>query len=138
MAGKGVFHMKKKALALLLAFLCFLSGCGGYASKYSAVGFVHSNTSDAAFMEFYRFEGTMVFRLKCRDAAAETIRCSGRLESGSAAVSYDCGGGKTELFAIGAGEEIESAVGQLAAGTVYIIVETSGACENGAFRFEID
>ena len=54
----------KKALSFTVAVLLLfsLAGCNKYHSKYKAVGFVHSNDSSSATMEFYTFEGRMVFR----------------------------------------------------------------------------
>ena len=123
--------------AVLAAGFCCLSGCARYVSKYFAVAFVHSNESDNAYMSFYTFKGTMVFKLKCKDAG-QRIRYSAKLESGSAAVYTDCGDGKTELLSVGAGDETASVGGQIGKGTVYVIVETDGECTNGDFRFELE
>lgn len=130
----------KKIVAILLlliavAFSC--AGCGKYRSHYNATAFVHSNESKSASMSFWQFEGTMVFQMKCA-GKEETLRYSGQLESGGATVYYDDGQGKTELFALGPGGKTESAADGLQAGTVYLIVETDGKCENGAFRFELE
>lgn len=120
--------------ALMLAFVC---SCG-YASHYRAVAFVHSNTRTEAHMSFLSFEGTMVFKLKC-DVQGGTVNYAASLESGSARVFYDCGNGKTELFAIGAGGEMRSFGGEPEKGaTVYVIVETDGKCGNGSFSFTLD
>ena len=128
----------KKGLALWMAvlLLCTLTGCGRYRSHYRAVGFVHSAVSDHAFMSFFDFDGTMVFKLKCTDDH-DAIRYTGKLQTGSAKVYYDCGGTKTELFSVHAGEEVDSSVNALRKGTVYVIVETDGACENGSFDFTV-
>lgn len=121
--------------AAVLALL-MLPGCTRYQSQYKAVGFVHSNTSKNASMEYSSFEGTMVFQLKC-GSGEETIHYSAKLEAGSVRVSYDCGGTKTELFGIGSGEEVSQSGGVLQKGTVYLIVETSGASRGGQFAFEV-
>ncbi len=131
----------KKAFAIFLAAIlvmciCSFSGCSRYTSKYHAVAFVHSNESDKAFMSFYTFKGTMVFKLKCKNT--QQLRYTAKLESGSADVYLDCGDGKTELFAVSAGDEVGSAVGQLEKGTVYVLVETNGTCQNGNFEFELE
>ena len=127
----------KKALALLaiLIFLLTLAGCG-YTSSYKAVALVHSNKAETAYMSFYEFTGTMVFKLKCK--GQEEIRYAVKLEEGSAAVYYDCGGGKTELVAVRDGDETGGAAGSLQNGTVYVIVKTDGTCRNGDFRFELE
>ncbi|MBR6029121.1 MAG: hypothetical protein IKP40_08515 [Clostridia bacterium] len=131
--------MKKRLIALLLLLsLLALSGCSGYVSSYRAVGFVHSALGQTAFMNFFSFEGTMVLNLRC-PADGLKISYDAKLESGSAAVFYDCAGTKTPLFTISAGEELSGAGGALTKGPVTLIVETSGgACGNGDFHFQID
>ena len=131
----------KKIVSLLLALICIVCalgsvGCSKYVSRYYAIAFVHSNESDSAFMEFYSFEGTMVFRMRAADASGK-LRFSAKLEDGSAKVYYDCGGTKTELFTLHAGDEIDSSVDLGRTGTVYVIIETDGECRNGSLHFEI-
>lgn len=133
--------MKKRFFAALLAvvtvfMLLMLSGCDSYRSHYNAVAFAHTNTSKNASMSFSSFEGTMVFKLKCK-SADEKINYSAKLDSGSAKVYYDCGGTKTELFSVGSGDDISEIGGALQKGTVYIIVEMSGKGQNGHFDFEL-
>ena len=129
--------MKKIVILLVSAMLAlFLAGCGKYVSSYKALGFVHSNRSDSAYMSFASFEGRMVFRLK--SSGEGDLKYSARLESGSAVVYYDFYGDKQELFSISGGEEADSRGGYVEAGTVYIIVETDGGCQNGEFRFSLD
>ena len=131
--------MKQKVLVfivlILLLMLC-LGGCGKYSSKYKAVGFVHSNGADASYMNFYRFEGTMVFKMKNRGEGSLT--CAAKLENGAAAVYYDDGSAKTEWFSIRSGDELVVVSEPLNKGTVYVIVETSGECENGDIRFDME
>lgn len=123
------------ALMLALAMLLCSFGCGGYNSKYKAVGFVHSNDSESANMSFYTFEGRMVFELKA--TRESDIKYSAKLESGSATVYYDWHG-KQELFSVKGGEELDSRSGYVDNGTVYIIIETDGKCMNGEFSFSIN
>jgi len=123
------------ALMLALAMLLCSFGCGGYTSKYMAVGFVHSNDSDSAHMSFYSFEGRMVFKL--HTTRESDIKYQAKLESGSATVYYDWAG-KQELFSVKGGEELDSRSGYVDNGTVYIIVETDGECMNGEFSFWIN
>lgn len=122
------------ALMLALAMLLCSFGCGGYKSKYKAVGFVHSNNTESANMSFYTFDGRMVFKL--HTTRESDIKYSAKLESGSATVYYDWAG-KQELFSIKGGEELDSRNGYVDNGTVYIIVETDGECMNGEFSFSI-
>jgi len=99
--------MKKIAVLMVCALLMVsLAGCGKYVSSYKAVAFVHSNESDSAFMNFYSFEGRMVFKLK--SPAEGDIKYSARLESGNAVVYYDSNGTRQELFSISGGEETDS------------------------------
>ena len=129
--------MKKIVILLVSALLALsLAGCGKYVSSYKALGFVHSNKSDSAYMSFASFEGRMVFKLK--SSGEGDLKYSARLESGSAVVYYDFYGDKQELFSISGGEEADSRGGYVEAGTVYIIVETDGGCQNGEFRFSLD
>ncbi len=127
--------MKKTVSLLLIVLLLVSLGCAGYRSSYRAVGFVHSNESEKAFMHFFVFEGAMVFALRAKSPC--TLRCSAKLETGSAAVYCDCGGGKTELFKIGAGETVDTSF-DVNGGKIFLIVETDGTCENGAFDFALE
>ena len=129
--------MKKTALLLLCAVLLItLTGCGKYTSGYKAVAIVRSNTADSASMSFYSLEGRMVFRLN--SSFDGQLRYTAKLENGSACVYYDVDGEKRELFSIGAGESVDSSGGYIKKGTVYIIVETDGKCQNGAFSFRLE
>ena len=129
--------MKKIVVLLISAILLLsLTGCGKYFSSYSALGFVHSNTSDSAYMSFYSFSGRMVFRL--RSSGEGDLKYTAKLESGNAAVYSDYNGTKQELFSISDGEEFDSHGGYVESGTVYIIVETDGACRGGDFRFSFN
>ena len=128
----------KRSFLLIVPWiiLLLLTGCEKYNSSYKAIGFVHSNRSDSAEMSFYSFEGTMVFKLK--SSGEGDLKYTAKLESGTAAVYYDYGGTKSELFTIRSGEELDSHGGYMEAGTVYIIVETNGACMNGASSFNAE
>ena len=129
--------MKKTVILLVSAMLVLsLAGCGRYVSSYKALGFVHSNESASAYMSFHSFEGRMVFKLK--SSGEGDLKYTARLESGSAVVYYDFYGTRQELFSISGGEEADSRGGYVEAGTVTIIVETDGSCQNGEFRFSLD
>ena len=124
-------------LALLLAGALLLGGCGKYTSSYKALGLVQSNTSASAFTDFYLLEGKIVFKLKNTHEGGR-IYYDAKLEIGRAMVFYDCGNGSVPLFTITEGESFSTEGGELAKGTVYIILETDGECVNGAFHFGID
>ena len=123
------------AAIMITAALC-LSGCGKYSSHYNAVAFVHSNESKSAFMNFYEFEGRMVFRLRNKDKGK--IRYSVSLKDGDADIFYDCGRGKAALCSVKSGDNQTAETGELDIGAVYIIVETNGKCMNGEFSFKIE
>lgn len=127
----------KKAFSLMIAIVMILSlaGCSKYSPKYKAVGFVHSNDSSSAYMNFYSFEGRMVFRLNSPGEGA--IKYAAKLESGTATVYYDYLGTKSELVSVSGGDELDSYGGYVDVGTVTIIVETNGECRNGEFRFNL-
>ena len=132
--------MKKNVAVLLLALTLLsvfvLAGCG-YASKYKAVGFVHSNTSETAKMSFFEFEGKMVFKLNNKGGEGQ-IAYTGSLGQGDLRATYVYNGIESGLFPLKSGEEIDSTGGYVENGTVYIIVETNAKCENGSLEFRID
>ena len=134
----GGAYMRRilKMTALVMTLVLCMAGCGRYTSHYRATAFVHSNTSHSAYMRFSTFDGTMVFTLKSGEG--ERLRCTGTLESGIAAVYYDAGGTKTELFSVQGGGSKEADLGPLTAGKIYVIVETAGTCGEGDFRFDIE
>ena len=127
--------MNKKIFPIILAAL-LLCSCDKYQSHYNAVGFVHSNTSSSAYMSFSSFDGTISFKLKCGEG--ERIQYSAVLGEGSATVYYDCDGKKKLLFLIGAGEEVFDFVRPSETGSIYIIVETDGKCEEGKLKFDVE
>ena len=123
----------RKILPVLLVAL-ILTGCAKYPSHYNAVGFVHSNDSSSAFMDFHSFDGDISFKLKI----GERLKYSGKLGSGSATVYYDSDGTKKELFKINAGDEVESSIETPGGGSLYIIVETDEKCEDGEMKCEVE
>ena len=131
--------MRKKMTVLLVSLICLLalalSGCGRYVSSWSAVACVSSNTSDSAFVNFYKLSGKMVFKLKSDEN--EVIHYKGELKEGSLTVYYDTDGTKKELFSIKSGEKVDDCIGNLQKGTTYIIIETDERCENGDFHFDL-
>ncbi len=139
--------MKKKtcksmAIILMLLSILTLTACSKYNSSWSAAAFAHSNTSKSASMSFWRFEGTIVFKLQCKDSEKEVLTYNGKLnneegENGTITVYYDTDGTKKELFSLKNGETVEATLDKLNKGTVYIIVETDLRCENGALEFNI-
>lgn len=131
--------MKRYILLFLVMIIVVfgMTGCSKYSSHYNAVLHVHSNDSDSASVSFHELDGTEVFKLKCENGKTARIQYSGKLETGSLTVYYDCGEEKTELFSLQAGDEINACSDQLAKSKVYIIIETSEECQDGACSFEI-
>ena len=125
------------ALFAVILIASAAAGCAPYASKYNAIALVTTNTAKKASMSFYRFEGMKVFRLTVDKDSV--IKCSGKLESGSAAVCYVVNEAKTELFKVGDdGYTMESTLELKLSGTVYMIVESLGQCTNGEFSFIVE
>ena len=128
--------MKRLLLILILVALCLvcLASCMKYTSHYSALLLITSNTSKSASIRFTSLNGTKVFRLK----SAGVLNYSARLTGGSATVFYDYDGTKQELFSIGEGQEVGPATVSVTPGTVYVIVQTNGKCEEGQFSFDVN
>ena len=125
----------KKMIIPLAAAAFLLSGCSKYSSDYDAVGFVHNDLSDEAYMDFYKFDGHIVFDLDGSEGSR--LEYSGKLEKGSITVSIDSDGRKKELFSLSDSSEVTSSLDLPQTDTVYLIVETSGSCENGDIHFNI-
>ena len=123
--------------ALLATLILCLAACSSYKSHYNAIALVQTNTSGKASMSFSVFEGSNVFELKS-GADGKVIDYSAKLGTGSAKVWYDAGEGKTLLFEIGPGIEVEGQSADLPKGKVSIIVETTEKCGDGSFSFKID
>ena len=132
--------MKKHLFVLViivLSFFCFV-GCVKYSSSYSAIASVRTNTSDTASYSFSSFKGRMVFKLKCKDGCSGQLSYSAKLDSGNLTVYVDHDGTKRELVSLKSGDNISSSVSGISKGTAYIIIETDGKCEDGAFMFDLD
>ena len=145
--GRRLKDMKKKThrflvMVLMILSILSLTACGKYNSSWSATAFVHSNTSKSASMSFWKFDGTIVFKLKCKDSGKEVLKYSGKLdgkeENGTITVYYDDDGTKKELFSLKNGESVEATLDKLNEGSVHIIVETDNRCENGELEFNIE
>lgn len=131
-------RIKTCAMAAVLVCVCLLASCNKYVSHYSALGLVRTNTARSAYMSFHSLEGVVSFRLKCKKASEGRMKYSASLESGSVMVFYEASGTRTELFTLGAGEEVSSYLDELEPGTIYVIVETDEPCQKGAFHFDME
>ena len=129
-------HLSVLAI-IVLSFFCFV-GCVKYSSSYSAIASVRTNTSDTASYSFSSFKGKMVFKLKCKDGCSGQLSYSAKLDSGNLTVYVDHDGTKRELVSLKSGDSISSSVSGISKGTVYIIIETDGKCEEGSFRFDLN
>ena len=131
-------RFSKKLFSAVAASLIMLSlfGCGKYSSKYKAVAFVHSNTPSSAYMDFYSFEGRMVFKMKSKEG--KELNYSAKLESGCARFLLVSSETETELAYVDGSDEFSSRTVSVESGTVYIIVETDEECSNGDFRFSFE
>ena len=78
----------------------------------------------------------MVFKLK--SPGEGDLKYTASLESGNATIYYDYVGTKTELVSVSGGDELDDHGGYIEAGTVYVIVETDGKCQNGKIHIEIE
>ena len=130
--------MKKILPILILISLCIVclvcfAACSKYNSHYSALMLITTNTSKSASIRFTSLNGTKVFKLK----SDGVLNYSAKLTGGSATVYYDYNGTKMELFSIGAGQEVGPASVNVTPGTVYVIVQTNGKCEEGQFSFDV-
>ena len=120
-------------LVLVVLALACLVGCSKYTSRYTALMLVTTNTSKAGSIRFSGFTGTKVFKLK----SSGQLNYSAELGTGNATVYYDCSGTKTQLFSIGAGQKVGPSSIAVTPGTVYVIVETDGKCQDGKFSFDV-
>ena len=130
--------MKKILPILILISLCIVclvcfAACSKYNSHYSALLLITTNTSKSASIRFTSLNGTKVFKLK----SDGVLNYSAKLTGGSATVYYDYNGTKMELLSIGAGQEVGPASVNVTPGTVYVIVQTNGKCEEGQFSFDV-
>ena len=120
-------------ISLCAVFLVCFAACSKYSSHYSALMLITTNTSKSASISFTSLNGAKVFKLK----SDGVLNYSAKLTGGSATVFYDFNGTKMELFSIGAGQEVGPASVSVTPGTVYVIVQTNGKCEEGQFRFDV-
>ena len=130
----GIFKLMKRSIFILLLILValILAGCGTYASHYSAVLLVTTESSKGGSISFSSFSGTKAFKFK----SDGQLNYSAKLEEGKATVYYD-DGAKKELFTIAAGQEIGPSSIPVDSGTVHVIIQTDGKCRQGEFRFDV-
>ena len=117
----------------ILICVCF-NGCK-YVSSFSATVCIHSSSSDSGFIQFDSLTGTYVFKMK--PESTNTLYYTAKLGSGSLKVYYDNDDEKKELFTLHSGESADAFLTPLKSGTLYVIIETDGECENGDLSFSL-
>ena len=130
----------KRLLCVLLtvAVLCGCSSCTKYVSSYSALGFVRNSGNDSCSAEFYKLDGTCVFKLKSTEDGEGELHYTASLESGEINVYYDANGTKELLFHLNAGESVDEYGGSFdGKGTIYVIIETVGSAK-GSVEVELN
>ena len=129
-------RFKLLAVLMMMTIGFTLTGCSTYTSHGNGTMLVEHNDSDDAYFNFSTFDGTKV--LKNKASSGDKMKYTGALDKGNVTVYYDNGGGKKELFIIGAGENADSSLEGLEKGEVNIIIETDGEASEGKFTFEIE
>ncbi|MBP0970027.1 MAG: hypothetical protein J5744_07775 [Oscillospiraceae bacterium] len=134
--------MRKRKLAAIAVMIILVSvmlgGCSEYSSHFKAIGMVHSNTPSHAFMSFYQFSGTIVFKLKCRDSSGGTLSYAAKIEEGSIRVYVDSGGSRDLVVSLEPqSSTIEGRV-NVPHGRIYVIVESNDVSSNGELEFNIE
>lgn len=128
-------------MAIVMLFLCFtLSACGNkYASQYSAMAIVMTDTSNKASVSFGTFNGTYVMKLKNTSGEKAIITYHATLEEGNIKVYYDFHNEKLNLFGIATGGSVEATTGAFTGNhTIYIMIESDGECSEGSFSFALE
>jgi hypothetical protein len=129
-------RFKLLAVLMMMTIGFTLTGCSTYTSHGNGTMLVEHNDSDDAYFNFSTFDGTKVLKIKA--SSGDKMKYTGALDKGNVTVYYDNGGGKKELFTIGAGENVDSTLEGLEKGEVNIIIETDGEASEGKFTFEIE
>ena len=141
--------MNKKVIAGIAVLVVFIAGgmlylvyreTGGFRYRSSCVMnmSVESGYSDSKSFSFGMMKGQKVFRLNYDGHEGGRLEYSGKLDAGKLTVYYDNDGTKKELFTLEAGGAVETSDVKLTEkGSVYIIVETDGKCEDGKLEFKI-
>ena len=130
-------HFLTVAAVLILFISVMLTGCSGYSSHFKAVALVQSNTSSSAYMNFYEFSGTMIFKLKCKNDDGGILKYTANIESGSIRVYCDTAGSKDLLVSIEPWSNALEGSVSVPQGKIYIIVESDDKSSNGSLTFDL-
>ena len=128
-------------IAVTMLVLCFtLSACENkYASHYSAMMMVRTNTLHKASVSFDNFSGIYVMKFKNVGDERSFITYNATLEEGNIRVYYDFNDEKLNLFEIGTDGSIEGKTETFTSNkTIYIIIESDGKCNVGSFSFALE
>lgn len=132
-------------IAAALAMCFCLTACGNkYSSSYYAVGMTRTSTSTKSTLYFKEFDGRFVFKMKAKEDK-NALSYSAELGVGKIKITYDCLYENTYEVLLDAAEGEGKREGVilpdpdrgLPSGTVYVIVESEGVCENGTFSFSL-
>ncbi|MBR6708936.1 MAG: hypothetical protein IKL84_04590 [Clostridia bacterium] len=125
-------------LAMILTLLP-LCGCSGYVNNYSAHILTTASHEDQARLWFDSFKGTYNFKLKEKNDSANTLACEASLAEGEMKVYIGVDGEKELLFTIKGGESFNNTITlddkYDNEKIIYVILESTGKCVNGAFEF---
>ena len=132
--------MKKVCFVLVLTLtICMLCGCGGYVKSYSAFLLITSCHGNEASMEFDTFKGTYHFKLRRNGTTEHTLDYEAALAEGEMNVYIGVDGEKELLLTVKGGEFYDETIALDQKydneKTIYIIIETTGKCVVGDFKF---
>ncbi len=131
-------HIDKFLLTIILLGLSLsLCACSKYQSHFLATGFVHSQSSTHAFMNFYRFKGRMVFSFTGDEERPEELICTGHVKEGTIRVCFDRGEGLVEAFSLSSEKEPLRMSFDLPGEKMYIVVEAEDTAQNGELDFTV-
>ena len=133
--------MKKVCFVLVLILTHFmLCSCGGYIKSYSATILITSNHGNEASMEFDTFKGTNNFKLKKQGIAEHILELKASLAEGEMNIYIGTDSKKELLLTVKGGEVYNESfildVKYDKEKAIYIILETTGKCMDGDFKFE--
>lgn len=125
-------------LVLMTIALACLTSCSKYSSHYSALMLVQSNTPQAASVSFSGFEGRLVLKMKSKADSAERMNFDVSLGEGNLTVSVDCAGVNAELLNLKGGDSYAYHLDNIGVGTVYVIIDSDGKCNDGRLSFTLE
>jgi hypothetical protein len=99
---------------------------------------VQSNTPQAASVSFSGFEGHLVLKMKSKADSAERLNFDVSLGEGNLKVSVDCAGVDAELLNLKGGDSYASHLDNIGVGTVYVIIDSDGKCNEGRLSFTLE